>query len=156
MTAPITNVLSRIPSGYRKAIIVGVVFFVIGLLGAHLLFSWEEWRLSHLQVIYVGPYPKSNPVEVSEIFNTVMQSIVAGLVLLPVMAGAVTTLLLPAWRASRKEAFKSAAPRVGGAYRNVSSGSSFPSTCVWLADVSLNCCRQPHKRLASAVSSCFS
>ncbi|MGA9139912.1 MAG: hypothetical protein WBZ29_06785 [Methanocella sp.] len=100
--------IPNVSSGYRKAIVVGIVFFIIGLLGAHLLFSWEQWRLSHPRVIYPGPYPVSSPFESSEIFTAILLSMAAGLILLPVLAGAVTTVLLPAWRAARKDAFKSA------------------------------------------------
>jgi hypothetical protein len=45
--------------------------------------------------------PQINPFEVDAIFDTVLRCIVAGLILLPVLAGAVTALLLPAWKTGR-------------------------------------------------------
>jgi hypothetical protein len=90
----------------KRALVVGIICFMIALAGFYPIFSWESWRNSQIPVIYDGPYPNRDPFAGGDIFLTVMLAILVELALLPVLAGSVAALALPARNMSKKDLFR--------------------------------------------------
>lgn len=86
-----------------RAFIVGIVFFIISLIGLHMLFSWENWQYSHHQIIESGATPIINPTDTSDVFLIVILTIVIGYFIMLVLIGVATALVLPYRRAIKSD-----------------------------------------------------
>jgi hypothetical protein len=87
----------------KRALVVGIICFMIALGGFYLIFSWESWRSSQIPVYYDGPNLNRDPFAGGDIFLAVTLAIIIELILLPILAGSLLALALPSREATKKD-----------------------------------------------------